>query len=639
MHERELERTHADRETSVDEQAAPGRANASANLVRCESPQASGILMRKGAGGEVAPDAESALATAGADCGHELPGELRGKFEDSLGTDLSSVRVHTGDDSAAAADAVGARAYATGNDIHFGANEYDPHSTGGQELIAHEVAHTVQQRGGGPARQNKLAVSESHDAAEVEADRAASAMVTGAPASVTSASGIVARKPTAQGKPLTANDKARLVNASQLLVKAKGNLDKTTTALQAYSKEAPTALAAIKESFDETVKVYKAQYKRVNDIIKKAKDIYQLQLQVLTAIIDQLSGPLMGELTKITTKTTAAYGLLDAGEKAMIDSMRSASALDALKAFQADASKETAGQSDKPIDAIKDEAKKKGGGATDGEGPSDATDGMEIAFYKSYSSMQGRANKLLPVALGVAKLTGPLSEAATFVKVMSEDEKSRPDKSPQDVETDAANVWNGSQGIGGAAPSVTAALADLKAAAKQGAATKPKNDMEIQKELWVKWAAGLSPPNTDMLDLDVIEDHLKKIGIWDQLGIETGDWMSDKDEALAVVSAKAQAMVMEHKGAVVEVSNDYSGYTRVKLGDLGTLPARFESATSGKRVKAVVVSASTMGPLDESILAPRDKKTIAEKLISDGQVQVTLRAYEQIEEPTEPPAE
>jgi hypothetical protein len=63
-------------------------------------------------------------------------------------------------------------------------------------LIAHEVAHTVQQAGGRDHAQYKLAVSSPGDAAEVEADRAADAMVAGAPASIGgAAAGAVQRQP------------------------------------------------------------------------------------------------------------------------------------------------------------------------------------------------------------------------------------------------------------------------------------------------------------------------------------------------------------------------------------------------------------------------------------------------------------
>jgi hypothetical protein len=65
------------------------------------------------------PSANDALAKAAATSGQPLPTETRGKLETAAGADLSSVRIHDKPASAAAADAVGAHAYAVGQDIHF----------------------------------------------------------------------------------------------------------------------------------------------------------------------------------------------------------------------------------------------------------------------------------------------------------------------------------------------------------------------------------------------------------------------------------------------------------------------------------------------------------------------------------------
>ena len=173
---------------------APGRINSAASMRAPERPIISGLVMRKANGDETHAHADHAISTASNSSGDELPAHLRGKFEQSLGTDLSTVRVHTGTASQQAAQAVGARAYAIGNDIHFGAHQYDPESASGQELIAHEVAHTVQQQGGTSAQQNKLEVSQPGDALEAEADRAAASMVRGAPVAVTSGGLSIARK-------------------------------------------------------------------------------------------------------------------------------------------------------------------------------------------------------------------------------------------------------------------------------------------------------------------------------------------------------------------------------------------------------------------------------------------------------------
>src|SRR5262249_1926372 len=86
---------------------------------------------------------------------------------------------------AAAAGSIGAAAYAAGPHIHFGAGNYDPSSSSGQRLIAHEVAHTVQQGsdGGAPAsggvQKSGLAVSAPSDPHEAEGESCAQSFVAG----------------------------------------------------------------------------------------------------------------------------------------------------------------------------------------------------------------------------------------------------------------------------------------------------------------------------------------------------------------------------------------------------------------------------------------------------------------------------
>jgi hypothetical protein len=99
----------------------------------CERPEASG-----NDGGETAADAVAAGGTP-------LSPELRRFFEPRFGRDFSDVRVHTDSRASGAGAAIGARAYTVGRDIGFAAREYAPHMTGGLRLIAHELAHTVQQ--------------------------------------------------------------------------------------------------------------------------------------------------------------------------------------------------------------------------------------------------------------------------------------------------------------------------------------------------------------------------------------------------------------------------------------------------------------------------------------------------------------
>jgi hypothetical protein len=90
---------------------------------------------------QVPPIVKKALSSPG----RPLDPAIRNFFEASFGHDFRRVRVHTDADAAASSRAIGARAYATGEQIIFGASQYRPESRGGLHLLAHELSHVVQQ--------------------------------------------------------------------------------------------------------------------------------------------------------------------------------------------------------------------------------------------------------------------------------------------------------------------------------------------------------------------------------------------------------------------------------------------------------------------------------------------------------------
>jgi hypothetical protein len=159
-----------------------------------------GLVARSGTSdGDVEMNGVGALLERGGGGGAPLPEQLRGSFEDSLGVRLADVRVHTGGESADAAAGINARAFTVGQDIHFAAGQYNPSTPGGKHLLAHEVAHTAQQRGASAQVQTKLEMTKSGDAVEADADRAADAMVAGQKATVSSAPIAAARAPADEG--------------------------------------------------------------------------------------------------------------------------------------------------------------------------------------------------------------------------------------------------------------------------------------------------------------------------------------------------------------------------------------------------------------------------------------------------------
>lgn len=133
---------------------------------------------------------------SGAGEGIALPTSLQGRLEAGAGANLSDVRLHTGPASQTAAQELGARAYTSGRDIHFAANQYQPDSPSGQHLLAHEVAHTVQQSGGASGRvQAKLEVSGPGDGHEAQADRFADHVIHGGPSvTLSAATGAIQRQ-------------------------------------------------------------------------------------------------------------------------------------------------------------------------------------------------------------------------------------------------------------------------------------------------------------------------------------------------------------------------------------------------------------------------------------------------------------
>lgn len=103
--------------------------------------------------------------------GKPLEGSLRGRMEGAFGYDFSQVRLHTDSSAGSLANNLDARAFTLGQHVAFGPGEYQPGTLLGDALIAHELAHVVQQGGAKPAR--TLAGQGETSALEQEADYSA----------------------------------------------------------------------------------------------------------------------------------------------------------------------------------------------------------------------------------------------------------------------------------------------------------------------------------------------------------------------------------------------------------------------------------------------------------------------------------
>ena len=106
--------------------------------------------------------------------------------------DFSSVRVHTDARSAASARALNALAYTVGSDIVFAARQHAPETSAGRSLIAHELAHVVQQSGGNDGSDASPRLGSSD--LEAQADAAANAALAGQPTTLSAAQPVVQRR-------------------------------------------------------------------------------------------------------------------------------------------------------------------------------------------------------------------------------------------------------------------------------------------------------------------------------------------------------------------------------------------------------------------------------------------------------------
>lgn len=134
--------------------------------------------------------------------GEALPQDIRELMEARFGADFNEVRIHADEEAARSTVEHDAQAYTTNRDIYFAPGKYAPQTTEGAHLLAHELAHVVQQTKGAEGRNERDFASDP----EAEAGRAADRVTTGAPmdfALSAAQAGAPARAPADWGKDVT----------------------------------------------------------------------------------------------------------------------------------------------------------------------------------------------------------------------------------------------------------------------------------------------------------------------------------------------------------------------------------------------------------------------------------------------------
>jgi len=110
--------------------------------------------------------------------GRPLDTDTRATMESRFDRSFAAVRVHTDSHAAASARAIDAAAYTSGTHIVFGAGRFEPGTTSGRHLLAHELAHVIQQRNGTALPSGVGPANDDHERA---ADRIADAVAAQGP--------------------------------------------------------------------------------------------------------------------------------------------------------------------------------------------------------------------------------------------------------------------------------------------------------------------------------------------------------------------------------------------------------------------------------------------------------------------------
>jgi hypothetical protein len=104
-------------------------------------------IRRKPIQDQAAPQQVETNLTSSKGSGSPLPKDTRTEMESSFGKDFSDVKIHKGPQDAAMNKELNAQAFTHGKDIYFNDGKYDPNTTPGKHLLAHELTHVTQQSG------------------------------------------------------------------------------------------------------------------------------------------------------------------------------------------------------------------------------------------------------------------------------------------------------------------------------------------------------------------------------------------------------------------------------------------------------------------------------------------------------------
>lgn len=454
--------------------------------------------------------------------GTPLPDGLRVPMQEHLGTDLGGVRVHT---DAAAADlsrSLAADAFTSGQDVFFAAGRYAPGSAAGRELIAHEAVHVAQGAGTGSGGR----VSRPSDAVEVEAR----AVAPGAARAVSTAQDVSAAQDVpARTTAHAADGLHRSPTSTPPGLSVGAGL--SVAALEALRQEATrvTFLAgAYAGRGIATVDALRASAVGASDTYTRAYEAYAAVVAAAGAEarnqqdwVDVFVGIGIGVGVGLLAAAIVPEGLA-LGWAVLAETAGEATEAAVAAGVQATGVTQVVGTDLHP-------------GGLDPHVLSTAVWRNLATLYRSVLGVQTHT-QYLPLVLGATEYAlgqFRLLEAGVPAD-MSEDE----------LVHLAVTLNRSTAHLRALGDELTRRLTALDDLREQAAAVPRRGVGEVERDVWTLWMATVPDAQSDVLDLDAIEDRLTAIGLLGsggELGVDFGMWTSGDDERAALAAARSAA--------------------------------------------------------------------------------------------------
>lgn len=414
--------------------------------------------------------------------GTKMDASTRSEMETGFGTDFGSVNIHTGSAAVQMSQQLGAQAFTHGNNIYFNKGKYNPQSRQGKHLLAHELTHTLQQSGT-TARKNSLQKADNILQLTTEEDR--------------------------------------LHTMDLQLMQCVSFFDNLYRLSSDYSIGAHRIGNRVREKFLAEANKYGSAYSNYSRIIADAREEAQNQnlwIGIVAGIGVGIGLGLLAAYLLPVTATSAGLSITlgeagtavaSAAGQAGVGTLITTGLTDAITVPGGDL--EPSGLSPELLQIM---VWRKAAQIYE-EGLAQVPVQQRLHSYSLLSAdlrrqvqqrLNGR-NTFYNVPIMSGTTTAIYNLRSRLFPVVSILEQKQ---------TEQANIMT------------------------QIAQTPEVSFSEMEKGIWILWMSELDVGDSDMLDLDAIENHLATIGLIGEnsvLGVDFGDWTSEQDELNAIYAS------------------------------------------------------------------------------------------------------